>query len=79
MPAGWLVTEGRWRAFLRRDRYATRRVSLARAQELLVAGMGGLDNVAEHSGFPDNNALRAAFHAELGMSPRQWLARQRLG
>lgn len=56
-----------------------RRLRLARAQELLVAGVGGLDNVAEHSGFPDNHALRAAFHAELGMSPRQWLARQRLG
>lgn len=56
-----------------------RRLRLARAQELLLAGMEGLENVAEHSGFPDNHALRAAFHTELGMSPRQWLARQRLG
>lgn len=31
-----------------------RRLRLARAQELLLAGMRGLDNVAEHSGFPDS-------------------------
>jgi transcriptional regulator GlxA family with amidase domain len=55
-----------------------RRIRLARAQDLLVAGARGLEDVAARCGFADAQALRAAFRAELGMTPRQWLARQRL-
>jgi len=55
-----------------------RRLRLARAQELMMAGARGMDDIAGRSGFPDDHALRAAFKAEFGMSPRQWLARQRL-
>ncbi len=55
-----------------------RRLRLLNAQELLAAGTQGLDNVAARSGFADAQAMRAAFRTELGMSPRQWLARQRL-
>ena len=54
-----------------------RRARMARAQDLLLAGARGLGDVASRSGFPDDHALRAAFRAELGMSPSQWLARQR--
>ena len=56
-----------------------RRLRLARAQELLSTGMRGLSDIAIKAGFPDDHALRAAFKAELGVSPRQWLARQRTG
>lgn len=52
-----------------------RRIRVARAQELLVAGARGLDDVATRCGFPDAHALRAAFRAELGLTPTQWLAR----
>lgn len=55
-----------------------RRTRLARAQDLLLAGARGLEDVAARCGFPDAQALRTAFRAELGMTPRQWLARQRL-
>lgn len=55
-----------------------RQVRLARAQELLASGARGLEEVATISGFPDAPALRIAFRASLGMTPRQWLARQRL-
>lgn len=55
-----------------------RQVRLERAQELLAAGAKGLSDVALRSGFPDDTALRTAFRVELGLSPRQWLARQRL-
>lgn len=57
-----------------------RRARLARAQQALLAGGGAtLDQVAAASGFPDADALRAAFRTELGMTPRQWMGRQRLG
>lgn len=55
-----------------------RRARLARAQDLLLAGSRGFEDVAARCGFPDAQALRTAFRAELGMPPRQWLARQRL-
>ena len=55
-----------------------KRARLARAQEMLAAGARGLEDVAERCGFPDAHALRAAFRAELGVTPMQWLARQRL-
>lgn len=55
-----------------------KRVRLARAQELLTAGARGLDSVATRSGFPDAHALRSAFRTEFGLTPTQWLARQRL-
>lgn len=55
-----------------------KRVRLARAQDLLTAGARGLDDVAMRCGFPDAHALRAAFRTEFGMTPTQWLARQRL-
>ncbi|WP_406735835.1 GlxA family transcriptional regulator [Thioclava sp. GXIMD4215] len=54
-----------------------RRLRLMRAQELMCAGIRGLSGIAVRSGFPDDHALRAAFKTELGVSPRQWLARQR--
>ncbi|MFN3674233.1 MAG: GlxA family transcriptional regulator [Bosea sp. (in: a-proteobacteria)] len=55
-----------------------RRVRLARAQEILAAGGRGLDVVALQCGFPDAKALRTAFRLEFGLTPTQWLARQRL-
>ncbi|WP_267213400.1 helix-turn-helix domain-containing protein [Chelatococcus asaccharovorans] len=55
-----------------------KRVRLARAQELLVAGARGLEDVAIRCGFPDARALRSAFRTELGVTPTQWLARQRV-
>ncbi|MBE7196448.1 MAG: helix-turn-helix domain-containing protein [Parafilimonas terrae] len=55
-----------------------RRARLARAQDLLAGGTRGLDDIAARSGFPDGHALRAAFRAELGLTPTQWQARQRL-
>jgi transcriptional regulator GlxA family with amidase domain len=55
-----------------------RRVRLARAQDLLAGGARGLEDVAARCGFPDAAALRTAFRAELGLTPRQWLARQRV-
>ena len=55
-----------------------RRARLARAQDLLAGGGRGLDDIAARSGFPDAHALRAAFRAELGLTPTQWQARQRL-
>lgn len=55
-----------------------RRARLARAQDLLTGGARGLDDIAARSGFPDAHALRAAFRAELGLTPTQWQARQRL-
>ncbi|MEW6254686.1 MAG: helix-turn-helix domain-containing protein [Pseudomonadota bacterium] len=55
-----------------------RRARLARAQDSLAAGMRGLEAVAAHAGFPDSQALRAAFRAEFGLTPTQWLARQRI-
>jgi transcriptional regulator GlxA family with amidase domain len=55
-----------------------KRARLARAQELLAGGVRGLDDVATRCGFPDAYALRSAFRTELGLTPVQWLARQRL-
>lgn len=55
-----------------------RRARLARAQELLAGGVGGFQDVAFRCGFPDAHSMQAAFRSELGLSPRQWLARQRL-
>lgn len=55
-----------------------RRVRVARAQELLAAGARGLDDIAMRCGFADAHALRAAFRAELGLTPTQWLSRQRV-
>ncbi|VXC83889.1 GlxA family transcriptional regulator [Sphingomonas sp. 8AM] len=55
-----------------------KQVRLARAQELMAAGAGGLDDVALQSGFPDAAALRRAFRTDLGLTPTQWLARQRI-
>ena len=55
-----------------------KRARLARAQELLVGGARGLDDVAVRCGFPDAHALRSAFRTELGVTPTQWLARQRV-
>ena len=53
-------------------------VRVARAQDLLTSGVRGLEEVAERCGFSDAHALRAAFRIELGLTPTQWLARQRL-
>ncbi|KQP93789.1 hypothetical protein ASF60_14115 [Methylobacterium sp. Leaf113] len=50
---------------------------LARAQGILASGGRGLEDVAARSGFPDAQALRAAFRSELRMTPMQWLASQR--
>lgn len=55
-----------------------RGVRLARAQDMMISGARGMEDIAIRSGFPDDHALRAAFKAELRMTPRQWLARQRL-
>ncbi|WP_041794813.1 GlxA family transcriptional regulator [Pararhodospirillum photometricum] len=54
-----------------------KRVRVARAQDMLAAGARGLEDVALRCGFPDAPALRRAFRAELGLTPSQWLARQR--
>ena len=56
-----------------------RRARLARAQDLFLGGAKGHARVAEQSGFPDAAALRAAFRAEWGLTPSQWLSRQRVG
>ncbi len=56
-----------------------RRARLARAQELLAAGARGIDDIAARSGFADAQALRTAFRQEFGVTPTQWLARQRTG
>lgn len=63
-------TGGSLSAWLKRSR-------LARAQEMLASGARGLDDIAARSGFPDAHALRNAFRVELGITPTQWLARQR--
>lgn len=55
-----------------------RRVRIAQAQDLLATGARGIDDVAVRCGFPDASALRKAFRAELGLTPTQWLARQRV-
>lgn len=54
-----------------------RRLRVARAQDMLARGARGIEDVAARCGFPDAHALRAAFRAELGVTPTQWLARQR--
>ncbi|WP_462383467.1 GlxA family transcriptional regulator [Pseudomonas sp. Marseille-QA0892] len=54
-----------------------RHIRVAKAQEEMVRGTFGLDRVALLSGFSDSQALRAAFKATLGMTPSQWIARQR--
>ncbi|MGH2340475.1 GlxA family transcriptional regulator [Segnochrobactraceae bacterium EtOH-i3] len=56
-----------------------RALRVARASELLAGGGRGLDDIAARCGFSDAAALRSAFRAELGLTPSQWLARQRLG
>ncbi|MGB6241819.1 MAG: helix-turn-helix domain-containing protein [Castellaniella sp.] len=55
-----------------------RRSRLLRAQALLAAG-DPIELTATRSGFPDGQALRVAFRRELGMTPRQWMMRQRIG
>ena len=55
-----------------------KRTRLARAQEMLTTGACGVEDVALRSGFPDAHALRSAFRVEFGLTPTQWLARQRL-
>jgi transcriptional regulator GlxA family with amidase domain len=54
-----------------------KRVRIARAQELLTGGARGLEDVAATCGFLDGHAPRKAFRTEFGMTPTQWLARQR--
>jgi transcriptional regulator GlxA family with amidase domain len=54
-------------------------VRLSRAQEMLTSGVHGMEDVALRSGFPDAHALRATFRAELGLTPTQWMARQKVG
>lgn len=56
-----------------------RTLRVARAQEMLADGARGLEDIAARCGLADAAALRAAFRAELGLTPRQWLARQRVG
>lgn len=56
-----------------------RRARVARAQEALLQGPQGVEWVVALSGFPDAQSLRKAFRRELGMTPMQWLSRQRLG
>lgn len=56
-----------------------RRARVARAQEALARGATGLERISAACGFPDAQALRQAFRKELGMTPTQWRARQRLG
>ncbi|PVB61691.1 helix-turn-helix domain-containing protein [Labrenzia sp. 011] len=56
-----------------------RRARIARAQDMLLRGEKGLERIAAGSGFPDAPSLRKAFRGELGMTPTQWLARQRIG
>ncbi|UFS76274.1 AraC family transcriptional regulator [Tardiphaga sp. 37S4] len=56
-----------------------KQVRLSRAQEMLTSGVYGIEDVALRSGFPDAHALRAAFRAELGLTPTQWMARQKVG
>lgn len=56
-----------------------RRARIARAKDILLNGEKGLERIAVSSGFPDTPSLRKAFRSELGMTPTQWLARQRLG
>ncbi len=55
-----------------------RRVRVARVQQALAAGGRGLEDIALQCGFPNAQALRTAFLAELGLTPTQWVARQRL-
>jgi transcriptional regulator GlxA family with amidase domain len=55
-----------------------RRARVMRAQELLATGARGFQDVAHRSGFPDAHAMQSAFRVEFGMTPSQWLARQRL-
>jgi transcriptional regulator GlxA family with amidase domain len=55
-----------------------KRVRVTSAQEILGAGARGLEDVAMRCGFANAQALRAAFRTELGVTPMQWLARQRL-
>ncbi len=56
-----------------------RRARIARAQDALLQDARGLDQIAALSGFADAQSLRKAFRGELGMTPIQWLNRQRLG
>ncbi|POF28638.1 GlxA family transcriptional regulator [Roseibium marinum] len=56
-----------------------RRARIARAQDILLRGEKGLERIAARSGFADAPSLRKAFRGELGMTPTQWLARQRIG
>ncbi|MEH7829942.1 GlxA family transcriptional regulator [Gemmobacter denitrificans] len=56
-----------------------RHARIARAQDALLGAAQGIDRIAAHSGFPDPQSMRAAFRQELGMTPTQWRARQRLG
>ena len=55
-----------------------RHVRVARAQDMLADGARGLEDIAVRCGFPDAHALRTAFRTEFGVTPMQWLARQRL-
>ncbi|WP_321340684.1 helix-turn-helix domain-containing protein [uncultured Cohaesibacter sp.] len=55
-----------------------RRARINRAQDALLRGASGVENIAVQCGFPDAQSLRRAFRIEFGMTPTQWLARQRL-
>lgn len=55
-----------------------RRARVARAQTFLLEGASGLDQIAGRCGFPDAKSLRQAFRTEVGVTPKQWQARQRL-
>lgn len=56
-----------------------RRARISRAQDAFLGGIQGIERIAALSGFPDPQSLRTAFRQELGMTPTQWRARQRLG
>ncbi|MGE7370837.1 GlxA family transcriptional regulator [Neorhizobium sp. NPDC001467] len=55
-----------------------RRARVALAQDLILKGATGLDQIAARCGFADAKSMRMAFRTEAGVSPRQWQARQRL-
>lgn len=55
-----------------------RRARVALAQDLLLKGANGLDQIASRCGFPDAKSLRTAFQKEVGATPKQWRARQRV-
>jgi transcriptional regulator GlxA family with amidase domain len=55
-----------------------RRARVALAQDLLMKGAGGLEQIAVRCGFSDAKSMRTAFRLEAGVTPKQWQAKQRL-